>query len=186
IKSAKVVFNPKEQKLEAIQRVMGTILGRAGCSMCGRVAVLDVQFAGDPSRTWVLSRSRPPGNMPAVPAAPGSAAVADTASSKPLGIGFPYISVLPPELYRSGLLDFVELTPDTLRRARRDGAATRLDLAPERLERARKVCGALPVVVHGVELSIGSAQHWNAAYLDLLDQFQACWPFVWPSEHLTY
>jgi len=48
IKSAKVVFNPKEQKLEAIQRVMGTILGRAGCSMCGRVAVLDVQFAGDP------------------------------------------------------------------------------------------------------------------------------------------
>jgi hypothetical protein len=50
IKSAKVVFNPKEQKLEAIQRVMGTILGRAGCSMCGRVAVLDVQFAGDPER----------------------------------------------------------------------------------------------------------------------------------------
>lgn len=124
--------------------------------------------------------------MPAVPAASGSAAVAGTASSKPLGIGFPYISVLPPELYRSGLLDFVELTPDTLCRARRDGAATRLDLAPERLERARKVCGALPVVVHGVELSIGSAQHWNAAYLDMLDQLQACWPFVWHSEHLSY
>jgi hypothetical protein len=48
IKSARVVFNPKEQKLEAIQRVMGSILGRASCSMCGRVAVLDIQFAGDP------------------------------------------------------------------------------------------------------------------------------------------
>jgi uncharacterized protein len=124
--------------------------------------------------------------MAAVPAASGSAAVTGTASCKPLGIGFPYISVLPPELYRSGLLDFVELTPDTLCRARRNGAVTRPDLAPERLERARKVCGALPVVVHGVELSIGSAQNWNGAYLDMLDQLQACWPFVWHSEHLGY
>jgi uncharacterized protein (UPF0276 family) len=123
--------------------------------------------------------------MPTVPTAPGSA-VAGTTFSKPLGIGFPYISVLPPELYRPGLLDFVELTPDTLCQARRDGAVTRLDLAPERLERARKVCGALSVVVHGVELSIGSAQHWNVAYLDMLDRLQACWPFVWHSEHLSY
>jgi uncharacterized protein (UPF0276 family) len=48
------------------------------------------------------------------------------------------------------------------------------------------MCGALPIVVHGVELSIGSALHWNTGYLDMLDRFQAIWPFHWHSEHLTY
>jgi len=28
-----------------------------------------------------------------------------------LGIGLPYIGALPAELYQSGLLDFVEITP---------------------------------------------------------------------------
>jgi len=31
-----------------------------------------------------------------------------------LGIGLPYFSALPPELYRSGLVDFVEVTPETI------------------------------------------------------------------------
>jgi uncharacterized protein (UPF0276 family) len=42
------------------------------------------------------------------------------------------------------------------------------------------------MVVHGVELSIGSAHGWNGAYLDMLDRFQASWPFVWHSEHLGF
>jgi len=124
--------------------------------------------------------------MPTVPSASDRAPVAATASPERLGIGFSYISALPPELYQSGLVDFVELTPDTLCRARRDDRAARLDLVPEQLERARKACGSLPIVAHGVELSIGSALNWNVAYLDMLDQFQACWPFLWHSEHLSY
>ncbi len=40
--------------------------------------------------------------------------------------------------------------------------------------------------MHGVELSIGSALHWNAGYLDILDRFQAIWPFHGHSEHLSY
>src|SRR5207237_2409985 len=90
---------------------------------------------------------------------------------------------LPPEIYRGGAVDFVEVTPEVLCRERRGGA---LDLLPDKLAAARETCGALPIVVHGVELSIGSAHGCNAAYLDLLDRFQASWPFLWHSEHLGF
>jgi uncharacterized protein (UPF0276 family) len=42
------------------------------------------------------------------------------------------------------------------------------------------------MVVHGVELSIGSAHGWNQAYIDMLDTFHAEWPFLWHSEHLGF
>ena len=54
------------------------------------------------------------------------------------------------------------------------------------MEQAREACLGLPIVVHGVELSIGSAHSWNGAYIDMLDTFQARWPFLWHSEHLGY
>jgi uncharacterized protein (UPF0276 family) len=84
------------------------------------------------------------------------------------------------------LLDFVEVTPETLSRTRRNGTAAAIELVPEQVERARKTCGALPIVVHGVELSIGSAAGWNDAYVAMLDEFQARWPFLWHSEHLGF
>ncbi len=105
---------------------------------------------------------------------------------RPLGVGLPYIAALPPEIYDPGRLDFVEVTPETLCRERRNGRVVTIELVPDQLERARRACGALPIVVHGVELSIGSAQGENAAYLDMLDAFQARWPFVWHSEHLGF
>jgi len=103
-----------------------------------------------------------------------------------LGIGFSYISTLPADLYRPELIDFVEITPEMLCRTRRDGAVLSMDLVPDKLGRAREICGELPIAIHGVELSIGSALHWNDYYLDMLDRFQAIWPFHWHSEHLTY
>ena len=105
---------------------------------------------------------------------------------QPLGIGLPYLASLPSELYDRELLNFVEITPETLCRERRDGTRVAIELLPDKLERARQVCGALPVTVHGVELSIGSAHGWNAAYLEMLDAFQAYWPFRWHSEHLGF
>jgi uncharacterized protein (UPF0276 family) len=108
------------------------------------------------------------------------------ASAKVLGIGFSYISTLPADLYRPGLIDFIEITPEMLCRTRRDGEVPLMDIVPDKLEQARAVCGELSIVVHGVELSIGSALHWNDAYIDMLDRFQAIWPFHWHSEHLTY
>jgi len=93
--------------------------------------------------------------MPSVSSALRSASSEDVASAKVLGIGFPYISTLRADLYRPGLLDFVEITPELLCRARRDGEIPSMDLVPDKLDRARAICGELPIVVHGVELSIG-------------------------------
>jgi uncharacterized protein (UPF0276 family) len=107
-------------------------------------------------------------------------------SVETLGIGFPYIAAMPAEFYRSGAMDFVEITPETLCRQRRNGTIVALEIVPEQLSRARRTCAALRTVVHGVELSIGSAHGCNAAYLDMLDTFNAAWPFVWHSEHLGF
>jgi uncharacterized protein (UPF0276 family) len=78
------------------------------------------------------------------------------------------------------------MTPETICRQRPVGATVALDIVPAQLERARHTCAALPLVVHGVELSIGSAHGWNHAYLQMLDTFQAKWPFLWHSEHLGF
>jgi uncharacterized protein len=118
-----------------------------------------------------------------------SASAADTELEmivQPLGIGLPYLASLPPKFYRAGLLDFVEITPETLCRQRRDGMAVAIDLIPEQVDFAQKTCASLPMVVHGVELSIGSSHGWNDAYVEMLDAFQARWPFVWHSEHLGF
>ena len=104
----------------------------------------------------------------------------------PLGIGLPYMAGLPADLYRSSVVDFVEVTVETLSRPRQHGTSVAIDLVTDKLEHARDTCGALPIVVHGVELSIGSAASWNEAYLDLLDDFQQRWPFLWHSEHLGF
>jgi hypothetical protein len=83
-------------------------------------------------------------------------------------------------------VDFVEITPETLCREEWHGSTSALILMPEAVERAKATCGSLPIVVHGVELSIGSAANWNDAYLDMLDRFQEAWPFLWHSEHLSF
>jgi uncharacterized protein (UPF0276 family) len=103
-----------------------------------------------------------------------------------LGIGLPYFSSLPQEIYRQGLLDFVEITPEGLAKQRRDGYRQAIELVPDQLKRAREACTDLPIVVHGVELSIGSAHGWNGAYIEMLDAFQTSWPFQWHSEHLGF
>jgi len=103
-----------------------------------------------------------------------------------LGVGLPYFSALPSELYRSGLVDFVEMKPETICRKRPVGDTITLEIVAAQLERARNTCAALPLVVHGVELSMGSTHGWNDSYLQMLDTFQTKWPFVWHSEPLGF
>ncbi|WP_347270264.1 DUF692 domain-containing protein [Rhizorhabdus histidinilytica] len=102
----------------------------------------------------------------------------------PLGVGLPYLPDLDAALYTSGLIDFVEITPDILCRPRYGAPGMVLDKGL--LETARDVCGGLPIVVHGVELSIGSAGRWNDHYVAMLESFQQEWPFAWHSEHLHF
>ena len=105
---------------------------------------------------------------------------------QPLGIGFPYFSELPADFYRSDLVAFVEITPESLCRQRAVGTTVQIEIVPDRLTTAQETCAGLPVVVHGVELSIGSAHGLNDAYLKMLDSFQKEWPFLWHSEHLGF
>src|SRR5215470_3317147 len=64
----------------------------------------------------------------------------------PLGVGLPYIASLPAEIYDPALLDFVEITPETLCRERRSARAGTIELVPAELDRARRACAALPIV----------------------------------------
>jgi uncharacterized protein (UPF0276 family) len=105
---------------------------------------------------------------------------------QPLGVGFPYFAALPADLYRSDLVAFVEITPETLCRQQATGTTTEIEIIADRLATAQDTCAGLPVVIHGVELSIGSAHGLNNAYLGMLDSFQNEWPFVWHSEHLGF
>ena len=80
------------------------------------------------------------------------------------------------------LVDYLEITPDSIARADRDGG--RLD--PAILDELHAVAGATEFVVHGVGLSIGSAGGYSERYLDLLEEFLDHFSVAWHSEHLGY
>ena len=46
--SVSVSMNPKKQTLDQVNKMVATILGRAGCDACGRIAYIHVNFLGDP------------------------------------------------------------------------------------------------------------------------------------------
>lgn len=50
MKAAHVTFNPNDQTADHIQEVVKYLLGKAGCLACGRVALLNIEFLGDPER----------------------------------------------------------------------------------------------------------------------------------------
>ena len=104
----------------------------------------------------------------------------------PLGVGFGCVLAVPEALYTADLLDFVEITPEIFHREYRDGDRARLVPDHALFDAARRRCGALPIVVHGVELSIGSAHGMYAPCLAMMDDFQKQWPFLWYSEHLHF
>jgi uncharacterized protein (UPF0276 family) len=104
-----------------------------------------------------------------------------------LGVGFTYLPSSPALVQAAqGLLDFWELSPDVLCQEQGRGATRRLVAQPELLERALRDTGALPLVVHGLGLSIGSVHGWDEGYLELLDSVHARRSFLWHSEHLGF
>ena len=46
--SVSVSMNPKKQNLDTVNKMVASILGRAGCEACGRIAYIHVNFLGDP------------------------------------------------------------------------------------------------------------------------------------------
>jgi uncharacterized protein (UPF0276 family) len=104
----------------------------------------------------------------------------------PLGVGFACVTELPEALYTSGLIDFVEVTPEVFHREAVVGGRLTLVADAASYDAARRRCGALPVAMHGVELSIGSAHGMYEPCLAMMDRLRHEWPFVWYSEHLHF
>lgn len=48
-KSVTAIINPHNQNLESIHKIVGEILGMAGCGHCGRLGILRLDLVGDPS-----------------------------------------------------------------------------------------------------------------------------------------
>lgn len=79
--------------------------------------------------------------------------------------------------------DIVEVTPDTLCRP----IGTKLVLDTQALAVLQDLNRSRPVLLHGVNLSIGSSDEWNQAYIGLLEECFAALPNVlWHSEHLGF
>lgn len=78
------------------------------------------------------------------------------------------------------LVDYLEVAPDTISRMGEAGPV----LDPETMAELSD-CG-LPVIVHGVGLSIASADGMSEDYLRLLDGVFEALPVAWHSEHLGY
>lgn len=122
------------------------------------------------------------------PAAVGGA-TSVVAPPRPLGVGCSYLPSLPHVTASVlDLVDFVEVSPDLLCREveRTAGPGVGMAFVPRLLDGALSVLDGVPVVVHGLELSIGTAAGWNEAYLEVLDQFMALVPVRWHSEHLGF
>ena len=80
------------------------------------------------------------------------------------------------------LVGYVELIPDTL--AVREGRRTRIPA--QTLRQLEGMAEQATLIVHGVGLSIGSADSWNDDYFRLLDQILETVPVAWHSEHLAF
>jgi uncharacterized protein (UPF0276 family) len=105
----------------------------------------------------------------------------------PLGVGFSLAPSRPDLLTElRDLVEFVEIGPDTLCRELSGGAPLAMGFVPELLEEFLEATSQTPVVVHGVELSMGSYGGWNEGYIDVLDQFASRRAFPWHSEHLGF
>jgi uncharacterized protein len=108
------------------------------------------------------------------------------AGPKARGVGFGCHLALPDALYTQDLLDFAEITPELYHRA--ENVAGKVRLLPDRelFDAARTRCERLPIAMHSVSLSIGSAHGMYEPCLEMMDRLQTEWPFHWYSEHLQF
>lgn len=80
------------------------------------------------------------------------------------------------------LVDYVEVPPDSIARATETGNA----LDPEILAELCNSAGSTKYLIHGVGLSISSAEGYSQSYLRLLDGMFNRLPIAWHSEHIGY
>jgi uncharacterized protein (UPF0276 family) len=108
------------------------------------------------------------------------------AMPEPLGVGFGCHLALPDAIYTPDLLDFVEVTPEVFHREANVEGRVRLVANAKSFDAARRRCESLPIAMHGVSLSIGSAHGMYQPCLSMMDRLRGEWPFHWYSEHLHF
>lgn len=109
------------------------------------------------------------------------------AGSPRLGVGVNYLGSHGDAMMELGeVVDFFEITPDTLCSEIEHDGAWGLRYRPEALEQMLRITDRHPVVVHGVGLSIGSPTGWNESYLEILTRLSERRSFCWHSEHLAF
>jgi uncharacterized protein (UPF0276 family) len=86
----------------------------------------------------------------------------------------------------SDLVDFLEFNPDALCSWQQRSGQWQLLRNPSLYQNFLQIRQQLPVTVHGLSLSIGSASGWNESYLAILDEMQSEVPFYWHSEHVGF
>jgi uncharacterized protein len=103
------------------------------------------------------------------------------------GIGVVFNSALPPFLAAfPDAVDYVELIPETLWTDRGRGAGERYAEVPAAVEQLCSLAQRLPIVCHGIGLSIGSAVPLDEEHLIRLREVLARWDVTRFSEHLGF
>jgi uncharacterized protein len=106
---------------------------------------------------------------------------------RPLGVGILYNPALP-EYLRAHLesVDYISLIPDTFWSDGGRGSSRRFQDIARYTEFLDWLVPRRPVVVHGLGMSIGSAELFDLEHLDQLCRWRERYPFLWHSEHLSF
>lgn len=107
--------------------------------------------------------------------------------SGPLGVGLLYQPVLD-DLLRSDAwpADYLEVIPDTVWHDAGRGASPRFVVDEDVRRLLDRVRARMPVLLHGIGLSIGSADALDEEYVDQLVDWAQWLDCPWVSEHLAY
>jgi uncharacterized protein (UPF0276 family) len=117
-------------------------------------------------------------------AAPSSDRIA---SAPRLGVGVLYNAALPDFLRANlDLLDYVAVIPDTFWSDRGAGAEPRYDELEADVDFLDWLGERIPLVAHGIGLSIASAGPVDTAYVEQVARWQERYGFAWHSDHLSY
>jgi len=113
--------------------------------------------------------------------------IAYSAEAKQLGVGILYNPALP-DFLRTHLqaVDYVSVIPDTFWYDQGVGAPDRFREIGGYVEFLDWLAPQVPLVVHGLGMSIGSAELFDLEHLEQLRRWHERYQFRWHSEHLSF
>jgi uncharacterized protein len=93
-----------------------------------------------------------------------------------------------PDFLRANLdlLDYVAVIPDTFWSDQGSGASPRYEELEADVDLLEWLAARIPLVAHGIGLSIGSAGLLDLEYVDQVAAWQRRFAFRWHSDHLSY